>query len=470
MSSAPEEVGQLPAAEEQPDFLELANVLEPADSSDEDDEADEEQDEEDEDEEEAVEAGAPPGHAQFQELHDALGPHALLQLFFQFRHERQRSTTYAELIESLEGAGHLRSPAVKAAFVAVDRKTYCEGAEDDEECYADTPFRSTSTGVVVHLSAPSIYARAVEALELRRGHSFLNIGSGTGYLSTIVAGLIGPHAVHHGVETRPKLVEMATRLARERGLDSVQFRCGNAHHIDEEGSIKFDRIYVGAGAELQDRGPILSLLKVGGIAVGPFENDEGEQRLLKATRMADDAGAGRSAETFAREPTLAMRFKFETLMRVSFAPLQPAEAPAKAGECLVLRGPVWGADRPLCFPPTFVHVAAVLWLATMRDPDSLPAKLPWEVWALHVLPFLEHDAFEQAGGTGTGDGDCDGDGDEPCDEPCEELDHAPSEGRKAICSVPRAAPVPTAAAAEPAPPTDASPHAGPSAQAPVDIE
>lgn len=449
MSSAAEELAEPQVQDEptaQPDSHELPNVPDPADSSDEDTAEDPDDDEDDD------EAHIPPGQAQFQQLHDALGPQALLQLFFQFRHDRQRSTTYAELIESLEGAGHLVSAEVKAAFVAVDRKTYCEGADDDEECYSDTPFRSTSTGVVVHLSAPSIYARAVEALELSRGNSFLNIGSGTGYLSTIVAGLIGPHAVHHGVEMRPKLVEMATRLARERGLE-LQFHCGNAHDIDGERSIKFDRMYVGAGAELQDRGPILSLLKVGGIAVGPFENDEGEQQLLKATRLPDDVKVSASGERL--PSSLCMRFKFETLMRVSFAPLQPAESPAKAGDGLVLRGPVWGADRPLCFPPAFVHVATVLWLATMRDPDSLPAKLPWEVWALHVLPFLGYDAFEQAGVSS----------DDDDDDPCVELDHAPSEGRKAICSLPHA----SAAAAEHAD-DDEPPQVAPSEQAPVDIE
>ena len=59
----------------------------------------------------------------------------------------------------------------------------------------------------MHLSAPSIYAHACEALELRRGLSFLNVGSGTGFMSTVVAELIGPCAVHHGIELQPRLVE-----------------------------------------------------------------------------------------------------------------------------------------------------------------------------------------------------------------------------------------------------------------------
>ena len=42
-----------------------------------------------------------------------------------------------------------------------------------------------------------------------------------------VAALIGRHAVHHAVEVRPQLVELATKLARERGLEGVRFHCAS---------------------------------------------------------------------------------------------------------------------------------------------------------------------------------------------------------------------------------------------------
>ena len=345
---------------------------------------------------------------------------ALLQFFAQFQSARQRAaSSHAELVERLQESGALTSPVVKAAFAEVDRRTYCVGAEG-AECYADRPFRAEpSPGCIVHLSAPSISTRALEALELRPGLSFLNVGSGTGWFSTIVASLIGRHAVHHAVELRPRLVELATRLAHERGLEGVSFHCASVHDIDPAASMRFDRIYVGRrdqqtrrphlphlhlrtstsaplppprpppppGMRPADKAPILGLLREGGIAVGPFENEEdGEQHLMKATRRADAADGSK------------MRFVFEGLMRVSFTPLvgqASSELRPAPGQRLALQGPRWGAAPPQAFPPSFIAEELTQWHAAMRAHDSLPAKLPWDVWSLHILPCLAHDAFEK---------------------------------------------------------------------------
>ena len=52
----------------------------------------------------------------------------------------------------------------------------------------------------VHISAPHIYGSAIEALDLvpNSSMSFLNIGSGTGYISCIVATILGPNSLNYG--------------------------------------------------------------------------------------------------------------------------------------------------------------------------------------------------------------------------------------------------------------------------------
>ena len=54
----------------------------------------------------------------------------------------------------------------------------------------DTAWRSDN----LHLSAPCIYSSVMENLSLQPGHSFLNIGSGTGYVSTMAGLIIGEAA------------------------------------------------------------------------------------------------------------------------------------------------------------------------------------------------------------------------------------------------------------------------------------
>ena len=310
----------------------------------------------------------------------------------------------------LEKKGELTSPAVIRAFLSVDRKTYCVGA-DDEDAYADRPYRSpqripngTAVPRAIHLSAPGIYARCIEHLDLKPGLSFLNVGSGTGYLSAVVASLIGPHAIHHGIELRTSLVELSRTLAAERGLSSIVFHNRSFRAVDPKASMKFDRIWLGAASNAEERTLAAQLLKIGGLCVGPFECESGEQHLSKLERC----GAHELLTPADRESELPIRLcwagdvrvRQTRYLRVSFSPLLRElrdvahDVLAEPHEPLVLRAPVWGSCVPAAFPPSFLHTAAILFLGVTRDAGSLCATIPWDLWTMHVLPHVPHDAFE----------------------------------------------------------------------------
>jgi protein-L-isoaspartate O-methyltransferase len=121
----------------------------------------------------------------------------------------------------------------------------------------------------------------VEALHItpKSSMSFLNIGSGTGYLSSIVAHILGTTGMCYGIEL--------SRQAYEHGLVSVdrwkgendqielplmEFIHGNGLNIETkigEASHGFDRIYVGAAIERSKLMELASLLRFGGILVVP---------------------------------------------------------------------------------------------------------------------------------------------------------------------------------------------------------
>ena len=69
-----------------------------------------------------------------------------------------------------------------------------QGSEDS--AHSDEPLKEGN----VHISAPHIYGSALEALELQPNSSlsFLNVGSGTGYLSCIVAEILGQKSLNFG--------------------------------------------------------------------------------------------------------------------------------------------------------------------------------------------------------------------------------------------------------------------------------
>ena len=102
------------------------------------------------------------------------------------------------------------APHVVAAFRAVDRAQFLP-ADARADAYIDSPARSG----VFHQSSPSIYAAALEALDLggARRRSFLNIGSGTGYFSALCAAAAaaagGELSPHVGVERHAELVDWA---------------------------------------------------------------------------------------------------------------------------------------------------------------------------------------------------------------------------------------------------------------------
>jgi len=137
------------------------------------------------------------------------------------------SDNHEDMADTLARDGAARSPHVVAAFRAVDRAQFLP-ADARADAYIDSPARSGA----FHQSSPSIYAAALEALDLGGGRrqSFLNIGSGTGYFSALCAtaaahagGELSPHV---GIERHAEL----TTWARARTTD-VFYDVGDVYDV-----------------------------------------------------------------------------------------------------------------------------------------------------------------------------------------------------------------------------------------------
>ncbi|XP_043545271.1 protein-L-isoaspartate O-methyltransferase domain-containing protein 1 [Chiloscyllium plagiosum] len=130
-----------------------------------------------------------------------------------------------DLIDNLKEAQYIRTERVERAFRAIDRADYyLEGYRDN--AYKDLAWKHGN----IHLSAPCIYSEVMEALKLQPGLSFLNLGSGTGYLSTMVGLILGPFGINHGIEIHADVVDYATEK-----LDSF---IKNSDSFDKQDGLK----------------------------------------------------------------------------------------------------------------------------------------------------------------------------------------------------------------------------------------
>jgi protein-L-isoaspartate O-methyltransferase len=144
--------------------------------------------------------------------------------------------------------------------------------------YKDQPIKDDN----VHISAPHMYGSVLEAMELRKGASqtVLHAGSGTGYLTCIVASILGARSIHYCVEIHKDVVSHAEEAigrwkeaySPAQKIQNINLIHGNALELDADAgecALGFDRIYIGAAVSKRDLPLFKSMRKPGGILVGP---------------------------------------------------------------------------------------------------------------------------------------------------------------------------------------------------------
>lgn len=180
-----------------------------------------------------------------------------------------------EMVTNLVQGGYIRSCQVERVFRAVDRADYVLSSHRPS-AYRDLAWKHGN----IHLSAPCIYGEVMELLHLEPGQSFLNMGSGTGYLSTMAGLILCRHGINHGIELQEDCLKFAyERLeefrAHSLALDEFDF-CeplfiqGNC--LNAVPSRQYDRVYCGAVCPDSREAFIRQFVRVGGVLVMPSQN------------------------------------------------------------------------------------------------------------------------------------------------------------------------------------------------------
>ncbi len=180
-----------------------------------------------------------------------------------------------ELIDNLVEGGLIKSPLIERIFRCTDRGDFFL-PEAKDRAYRDLAWRDGH----IHISAPCVYTKVLESLELTPNLTFLNIGSGTGYLSSMVGLVLGPNGVNHNIEIHEDLIRHASQRVDELVKNSKlfdefdfcppKFVHGNCMHLAVRSDMMlYDRIYVGACCNQEQEAFIIGLLKRGGILLIP---------------------------------------------------------------------------------------------------------------------------------------------------------------------------------------------------------
>mmetsp|Transcript_908 Transcript_908/g.880 ORF Transcript_908/g.880 Transcript_908/m.880 type:complete len:600 (-) Transcript_908:113-1912(-) len=329
------------------------------------------------------------------------------------------------MVQELARSAALRSPDCIAAFHAADRRHFwlSGGGGSPELVYADMPLRTGR----LHLSAPHIYAKALESLmPLQAGMSFLNVGSGTGYFNSIVGELIGNQATNHGIDIWPETVAHARERCRLRGTRNIEFTVGNVYQLDVNHTMRYDRIYLGACANSRSK-YLYRLLEVGGVLIGPFQAGHTQQlrRVVRHTETqfnVEVLGSVQFACLVEPAPTLPPPEPVSTIAmptevairathmavpisrRVSVGSVVGAGSTTDADGSsqsmglpdvpfnFALSERPWTPERCWLYPVAYKRVVSMSLRCRPRN-HTTPC-LPTEIWVRHIFPWCPRWWFE----------------------------------------------------------------------------
>ncbi len=139
------------------------------------------------------------------------------------------------------------------------------------------------------ISQPYIVAKMTELLELDGSEKVLEIGSGSGYQTAVLASLARKI---FSIERIPALAEQANRRLQELGFRNFSLKVADGTEGWDVYK-PFDAILVAAGGPIVPE-PLVSQLKIGGRLVIPLGDEKPKQNLYRVTRTED----GYSTENF----------------------------------------------------------------------------------------------------------------------------------------------------------------------------
>jgi protein-L-isoaspartate(D-aspartate) O-methyltransferase len=139
----------------------------------------------------------------------------------------------------------VRSDRIRDTFATIDRRGFLpldQRALADEDCALPIGHAQTN-------SQPRTVADMLELLDSRPGDRVLDVGSGSGWTTALLAHLVGPTGRVIGVELVPELARWGARNLAGHDLPWATIEPADPAVLGQPSAGPFDRILVSAGAD-----------------------------------------------------------------------------------------------------------------------------------------------------------------------------------------------------------------------------
>ena len=172
-----------------------------------------------------------------------------------------------QLISHLKRQGVLKSAKIETALRQVDRKKFVP-AHLIDQAYADRPLPLAEGQTI---SQPTTVVFMLELLDVRAGQKVLDIGAGSGWVSCLLAELVGDKGEVYALEINKTVAQIGLKNIKNFGASNIVYRQADAAKVWADYA-PYDRIHCAAAF---DKIPtdLLNQLTVGGILVAPTQDN-----------------------------------------------------------------------------------------------------------------------------------------------------------------------------------------------------
>jgi len=175
---------------------------------------------------------------------------------------------YDELIHRLRKEGVIKSEKIFQAFLRVKRRDFMVPKKrDDDDRDEALPTMCGQT-----ISQPYTVAFMLQHLDLASGQRILDVGSGSGWVTALLADIVGEGGNVYAIERHLELVEFARKNLEKYDYKNIELVFGDGSK-GLRTKAPFDRIHVAASAKEVPQELKKQLARGGMMIIPTAEND-----------------------------------------------------------------------------------------------------------------------------------------------------------------------------------------------------